>query len=75
MCRNPQKAKLFEARRTAHGVCLLLFELRKRGQEPIVRSTLRAIWLLVPDPFFEPSPSYKNAEDIIESTRRKSSGE
>ena len=24
----------------------------KRGQEPIVRSTLRAIWLLVPDPFF-----------------------
>ena len=25
---------------------------QKRGQEPIVRSTLRAIWLLVPDPFF-----------------------
>jgi len=22
------------------------------GQEPILRSTLRAIWLLVPDPFF-----------------------
>jgi len=27
---------------------------QKRGQEPIVRSTLRAIWLLVPDPFSEP---------------------
>ncbi len=26
MCRNPQKAELLEARRTAHGVCLLLFE-------------------------------------------------
>jgi len=26
---------------------------QKRGQEPIVRSTLRAIWLLVPDPFSE----------------------
>ena len=25
----------------------------KRGQEPIVRSTLRAIWLLVPDHFFK----------------------
>ena len=24
---------------------------QKRGREPIVRSTLRAIWLLVPDPF------------------------
>ena len=29
-------------------------EAQKRGQEPIVRSTLRAIWLLVPDPFSEP---------------------
>jgi signal recognition particle subunit SRP54 len=28
---------------------------QKRGQEPIVRSTLRAIWLLVPDPFSEDS--------------------
>ena len=27
---------------------------QKRGQEPTVRSTLRAIWLLVPDPFSEP---------------------
>ena len=26
----------------------------KKGQEPIVRSTLRAIWLLVIDPFFKP---------------------
>ena len=26
MCRNPQKALLLEVRRTAHGVCLLLFE-------------------------------------------------
>jgi len=25
------------------------------GQEPIVRSSLRAIWLLVPDPFFKAS--------------------
>jgi len=25
----------------------------KRGQEPIVRSALRAVWLLVPDPFFK----------------------
>ena len=31
-------------------------ESRKRGQEPIVRSTRWAIWLLVPDPFFEPKP-------------------
>jgi hypothetical protein len=30
------------------------FVAEKRGQEPIVRSTLRAIWLLVPDPFSEP---------------------
>lgn len=29
-------------------------EPHKRGQEPIVRSTLRAIWLLVPDPFSWP---------------------
>ena len=26
---------------------------QKRGQEPIVRSTRRAMWLLVPDPFSE----------------------
>ena len=26
---------------------------QKRGQEPIVQSTRRAIWLLVPDPFSE----------------------
>ena len=32
---------------------LLPPELLKRGQEPIVRSTLRAVWLLVPDPFFK----------------------
>jgi hypothetical protein len=28
-------------------------EAQKRGQTPIVRSTLRAIWLLVSDPFSE----------------------
>jgi len=32
----------------------------KRGQEPIVRSTLRAIWLLVPDPFLS-----SNLSDIV----------
>jgi len=26
MCRNLQKARLFKKQRTAHGVCLLLFE-------------------------------------------------
>ena len=26
MCRNPQEAALLETERTAHGVCLLLFE-------------------------------------------------
>ena len=30
---------------------------QKRCQEPIVRSTFRAIWLLVPDPFFVPGQS------------------
>jgi len=37
---------------------------QKRGREPIVRSTLRAIWLLVPDPFSEPR------EPIVRSTLR-----
>ena len=30
------------------------FVPHKGGQEPIVHSTLRAIWLLVPDPFYRP---------------------
>ena len=34
--------------------CVTLVRAQKRGQEPIVRSILRAIWLLVPDPFSEP---------------------
>ena len=33
----------------------------KRGQEPIVRSTLWAIWLLVPDPFSKRSYSSTSA--------------
>ena len=38
---------------------------QKRGQERIVRSTLRAIWLLVPDPFSEPTaPGLKQATVI-----------
>ena len=28
-------------------------DFEQRGQEPIVRSTLWGIWLLVPDPFFK----------------------
>jgi len=38
-----------EARAKGH----LAIGFKKGGQEPIVQSTLRAIWLLVPDPFFK----------------------
>ena len=34
---------------------ILRIALGKSGQEPIVRSTLGAIWLLVPDPFSQAS--------------------
>ena len=44
----------------------LLIE-QKRGQEPIVRSTLRAIWLLVPDPFSEP----RNFESVTKMNDSK----
>ena len=37
---------------------------RKRGQVPIVRSTLRAIWLLVPDPFSDPLPHSQSSESL-----------
>ncbi len=42
----------------------------KRGQEPIVRSTLRAIWLLVPDPFFQP---FSNIQRLIIHTQAHAS--
>ena len=37
--------------------CHRFSHARKRGQVPIVRSTLRAIWLLVPDPFSDQAPT------------------
>ncbi len=40
---------------------------QKRGQEPIVRSTLRAIWLLVPDPFSEAGIYVTGAARLLES--------
>jgi hypothetical protein len=35
--------------------------LRKGEQRPIVRTTLRAIWILAPEPFFEPIVTEGNA--------------
>jgi hypothetical protein len=37
------------------------------GQEPSVWSTRRGIWLLVPDPFFEPCTPTKNGNRISQS--------
>jgi hypothetical protein len=39
--------------------------VEKRGQEPIVRNTLRTIWLLVPAPFFKPIHSKTGNSSVI----------
>ena len=41
-----------------------LARLQEWGHEPIVRSTLRAIWHLVPDPFLRAEPEETNKPDL-----------
>ena len=38
------------------------------GQEPKVRSTLRAIWLLVPEPFSEPTQQNRDLLPVLHMT-------
>jgi hypothetical protein len=48
-------------------------QVEKRGQEPIVRSTLLAIWLLVPDPISQPE-TIEDWKFVCHTVHRRSDG-